>query len=292
MEVSSADSSTVSRINYGHLFRYDHQLDEPLTTAPEPEKSNSTRTVGMVAQLKSKLLLLQRQRDAMEIELKSATEMRDQHLNAQSAFRTENDELRRRMDELAQAIDEKQLIIDSLKQTADQGRDNVATIQQAAEKERKSAKEMQQKVEEYEKAIDGARWRVELAKAQTEALRQSLADIDKAQVRETAMRESLLELLKDVRKQVEAQVEKIKETQEAFNALQEQRSEVVQATKSVITEMGQSNDNDIVSLRSSADVLLEQLKEQEEREVQLGGEVDQCKSQLDNLVTRIRQYQG
>ncbi|KAL0095036.1 hypothetical protein J3Q64DRAFT_1717031 [Phycomyces blakesleeanus] len=307
MQVSH--DNNVSRINYGHLFRYDqmnprqsskHDLNQTAKVQSgkqltadsiEPEESRSARTKGMVSVLKSKHEVLTRQRDAMALEVKTTAETRDMHLASQSVFRAENDTLRLEMNRLAMEIDAKQTAIDSLKTTADDQKTYASSVQLAAETQRMGTAELKKKAGEYKQAISRAKLKAAQAQAQTQALKDSLKGLSGQRRHEKLAHEQLLSLLSTLKKEGQESIERLQQGGHELKSLGDERSSLLESTRDVVKNIESWHDKNKTAFKTEVVKLGEALSPCTDKDKELKDSVEQCKNQMDSLVDRIRKTQ-
>ncbi|KAI8385042.1 uncharacterized protein BYT42DRAFT_564488 [Radiomyces spectabilis] len=267
----------VSRINYGHLFRYD-----------QPEDISGARGLDMIFALQKRLKALLQQKEAMHNELVTATTIRDRHLEEQAAFKEDNGRLRQQMDEIVQIIDEKQALIDTLKQTVEQGKQDAEQSQKAAAAEKKNSETLQTKVNEYRQQIEQAQTRAEQARAQTEALKSSLVHLERRQAYETATQKDVIALLHETRSTIESTIELLQQKGREIQLHHIQRQEILQSAQNIQQKASEAESQ---AWKDEVCALTEHLKSLNKEDEELAGSVENCKNQVESLVKRVRLHQ-
>ncbi|KAI7869887.1 hypothetical protein BDF14DRAFT_1776966 [Spinellus fusiger] len=302
MQVSH--NASVSRINYGHLFRYDQiHTPQPLesqnphshtslsTSDGESEESKSHRTMDMISILKHKLAVLNEQQNAIVAEKKSACDIRDKHLAQQSTYREENEQLRLSMDRLGLEIDMKQELIDALKSSANEQKSRASTIQSTAEKQRQSAGEMQKKMEEYKQAILSAKMRVVQAQAQTEALKETLLGSEEHHIRQMEAQRTMVELLSSVQEKGQAMTVKLQQAKEELQQKQKVQASLLEYIKTMVQKTVELNDTEKDALQSTLAEVSRQAASCLESDKTMQSAVNDCKIEVEQLVDRIQKAQ-
>ncbi|ORY99364.1 hypothetical protein BCR43DRAFT_523317 [Syncephalastrum racemosum] len=262
----------VSRINYGHLFRFDDQPNVPL----QPSASRD-----LLPSLQAKLDALDRQKTALTLEIDTVRKSREAHLQELETMRQENDGLRKNHGEILKEIDRKQAVVEALKKANTDAEAQVKVQKEAAAEQSKKAKDMMER-SELRKEVERAEARAQQSLAQTEALKATRDSLDRQHAQQMKLYQSLLELLQQTATRLMDQSQqKTDALDRALYQIKQDRMQSLEALK-----VNQSNEPQWVEELSKLEA---RLQDHLEMESKLTTTVTDCQDQLQSLVKRIKQ---
>lgn len=262
----------VSRINYGHLFRFDDQPNVPL----QPSASRD-----LLPSLQAKLDALDRQKAALTQELDIVRKSRETHLQELDTMRQANDGLRKGLTEILAEIDRKVALVEALKKANVDAEAQVKVQKEAAAEQGKKAKDMMER-SELRKEVERAEARAEQSRAQTEALKATRDSLDRQHAQQMKLYQSLLEVLQQTATHLMEQCQqKTDALDRALHQIKQDRMQSLEALKA-----DQPNES---QWAGELKTLETRLQDHLDMESKLTTTVADCQDQLQSLVKRIKQ---